>query len=206
LIPRLLVRYRLKFPGIELRVEVEQSAAMTARLLEGQVDVALSEVPPMVDRFVARVFMRDPLVPIVPARHPLLKRKTIELSEFLKGGLIVREGQSPGESFLERELRRLHMNVQPILRVNSTEAAKEAVAAGLGVAIVSGLAVSAEGGRQRLAAVRLQDCDITRPLYVIRPTSGQPSKAAKAFLCMLDHAARGLLPAVERRGRGSIRR
>jgi len=198
LIPKLLVRYRLKYPGISLRVEVEQSSAMLPRLLDGLIDVALTEVQPTVDRLASRVFMRDRYAAIVPAAHPLAKRRTVALADFVKAGLIVRDSPPPGESFVERELRRLKCEFEPLLRVSSTEAAKEAVAAGLGVAIISGLAVPTDGGKQRLVRVRLRGVDISRPLYCVRPNIGEPSKPAKAFLCMLDHTARGSLPPLDR--------
>lgn len=198
LIPRLLVRYRLKYPGISLHVEVEQSATMTPRLLDGKIDLAFTEVQPTADRLVARVFMRDLFQAIVPTGHPLARRKNINIAEFINAGLIIRDHSVAGESFVERELYRLSgAEVHPILRVNSTEAVKEAVAAGLGVAIVSGLALHADDSKQRLTKVQVRGVTLRRPLYCVRPNSGQPSKAAKAFLCMLDHAARGSLPPLD---------
>jgi DNA-binding transcriptional LysR family regulator len=88
--------------------------------------------------------------------------------------------------------------LKPILRLSSTEAIKEAVAAGLGVGIVSGLAVKSDLALKRLSAVSLKGINIRRPLYqVLQPNRERP-KVVIAFLYMLKHAARGTLPGLDK--------
>jgi len=195
LLPRVLVRYRLKYPGIRLKVEIEQSDTLYRRLYQDdQVDVALTEVEPTSDQFDYQVFMRDTFCPIVPFGHPLAKRKSVQFDQFASAGLILRDSESAGGSFVEHVLREERIEVQPLLRLNSTEAIKEAVVAGLGVGIVSGLAVKSDLALKRLAAISLKGLSFRRPLYRVTRKGSVESKALIALMYMVKHAARGTLP------------
>jgi DNA-binding transcriptional LysR family regulator len=86
------------------------------------------------------------------------------------------------------------VHVEPALRLSSAEAVKRAVAAGLGVAIVSKLAAGPERATKQLMIVPLSGPPLRRPFYHVRLRAKRESKAAHAFLCMLKHAVRGTLP------------
>jgi DNA-binding transcriptional LysR family regulator len=81
-----------------------------------------------------------------------------------------------------------------VLSLGSTEAVKQAVVAGLGVAMVSGLAAAGDVEAGRLAVLRLVGLSLDRPVYYVLPRGRRESKAAIAFRCLLKHAARGSLP------------
>ena len=193
LLPPLLVRYRLKYPGVDLGVEIEQASALYRRLADEQLDLALSEVEPTVDRFAARAFMHDTYHAILPAKHTLAKHGAVTPQQLAGAGLITRRSDAAGGSFVGRTLR---LTTPGTLQLDSTESIKQAVAAGLGVAIVSGLAVASPD--PRLAVRPLKGASLRRPLFAVRPRGGAESKALTAFLQMLKHAARGSLPPLDR--------
>jgi DNA-binding transcriptional LysR family regulator len=156
-------------------------------------DLALSEVEPTVERFAARVFTHDSYRAIVPAKHPLAKLKAVTPDQLAAAGLITRRSEAAGGSFVERSLR---FAAPPTLQLDSTESIKQAVAAGLGVAIVSGLAVASPD--PRLAVRALKGVSLRRPLYAVRPRAGAEGEPLTAFLQMLKHAAAGSLPPLEK--------
>ncbi len=212
LLPAVLVRYRLKYPGIRLKVEIEQAATLYRRMeaedssstvasiaTSSTIDIALTEVEPPGERFDFSVFMRDDFVPIVPFRHALAKRRSVSAAQLVEAGLILRDSESPTGSFVEQILTAAGETVRPILRLNSTEAIKEAVAAGLGVAIVSSLAVRSDLALKRLATVPFKGPPIRRPLYRVTRRGRSESRAVIAFLYMLKHASRGTLPSLDRK-------
>ena len=65
--------------------------------------------------------------------------------------------------------------------------------AGLGVTILSEMAVAAEVRDGRLRVLAVAGLPLRRPLYRTR-RAGPDSRAAVAFGCLLKHAARGTLP------------
>lgn len=183
LLPPVLLRYRRKYPGVELGVEIEQSSALFRRLAEEQVDLALTEVEPTVDRFAARVFLHDTYHAILPAKHALAKYAAVTVPQLMAAGMIVRTSDAPGGSFAERAMRNAGHAVTPSLRLDSTETIKQAVAGGLGVAMVSGVSVAHADGR--IAVRPLKGVSVRRPLYAVRPRGGAESRALTAFLDML---------------------
>jgi DNA-binding transcriptional LysR family regulator len=200
LLPRVLVRYRLKYPGIRLKVEIEQAAALY-RQMDGDhsIDVGLTEMEPVDDRLAFTVFTLDTFLAIVPTGHALTRRRTVDAARFVEAGLLLRDSDSATGSFVEQCLRQAGIKVRASLRLNTTEAIKEAVAAGLGVGIVSGLAVRSDIANKRIATVSLKGLTIRRPLYQISRHGHGQSKAVTAFLYMLKHAARGTLPGFDKR-------
>jgi DNA-binding transcriptional LysR family regulator len=72
------------------------------------------------------------------------------------------------------------------MNLGSTEAIKNAVVCGLGVAIVSRLAVALECSIGRLREVKIPDLEIRRPLHCLTLRGKRPSPAAGEFLALLD--------------------
>ena len=72
----------------------------------------------------------------------------------------------------------------------STEAMKRAVAAGVGLAVVSRLAVELELRAGILAEVRMTDLTIRRPLHLLRARGRHQSHAARAFVELLRQTVR----------------
>jgi len=143
----------------------------------------------------ARAFMTDELVAIAPPSHPLARRRRVTPEQLCREPFVVRETGSQTQSLVERTLAGHGHALDAVLALGSTEAVKEAVAEGLGVAMVSKLAVESDVARKRLAVLRVKGLSIRRPVYLLRARGRQESKAAHAFGCILKHAGRGTLPA-----------
>lgn len=189
-LPEILVCFRRRFPAIGLTLEVENAAGLQRRLADGALDFAVSEVAPADDRFDSTVFMADRLIAIAAPRHPLVRtRGPLTLRKLCQHPFVVRETGSGTKSLVERALAERGLSVSVVLSVSSTEAVKQAVAAGMGVAIVASLAAGPDLASRRLIRLPIRDLSITRPLYHVALKARRPSKAATAFLCLIRHAA-----------------
>ena len=123
------------------------------QLREGGLDVGFSTVAPDEVDLEHRPFADDKLVVIVPPRHRLAGR-TARLREVAGESVIVRDAASVTGSFADRRSRKPGCALEPVLSLGSTEAVKQAVMSGLGVAIVSKLAVEADLKARRMSHVR----------------------------------------------------
>ena len=101
---------------------------------------------------------------------------------------IAREEGSSTRGVAERYLARLGVTLTPAMELGSTEAIREAVAAGLGVALVSRHAVLARD--RRIVAARLAGSRWTRDLLIVRRLGTPLGPAAAAFrdLLIASHA------------------
>ena len=72
-IPRLLARFRLTAPGVELRLRVAGNReALVNLMMAGEADLTVMGRPPRTLATRAEVFAQHPLVFVAPAGHPLL--------------------------------------------------------------------------------------------------------------------------------------
>src|SRR5262249_35449334 len=109
----------------------------------------------------------------------------IALNALQQEAFILREPGSGTRAVEERALARLKLPVRVALALGSTEAIKRVVAEGVGLAIVSRLAVRAECAPGRLAGLPVAGLHIERPLYMVRRTGRRDGPALQAFCSVL---------------------
>ncbi len=184
LLPKLLGVYHKRYPGIELHLEIANTQVIGQKLRE-TLDFGLTEgfaEDPSLD---AEIFAEDTLTAIVPPGHPLLEEPAVTASRFCVEPFLMREPGSGTREVVERALLRQGITVRPALSLGSTEAIKQGVAAGLGVAIVSRLALETEIKLGLLCPLPLSGLTLVRPLHLLRLRGKSESAAAQAFLALL---------------------
>jgi DNA-binding transcriptional LysR family regulator len=194
LLPRALVYFRQRFPGVRVDLEIEHSHLLRTRMNEGSLELGLTEADVHWPELDATPFLTDELVAIAHPSHPLAQKRRVTPEALCREPFIVREAASQTRSLVERSLAAQGYSLRPALSLSSTEAVKQAVAAGLGVAMVSKLAVASALATGELAMIRLQGLALRRHIYLVRQRGHTEGKASTAFLCVLKHAARGTLP------------
>lgn len=204
LLPAALVYFRQRFPGVRLRLEVGNAHLLRRALADGDTNLVLTEAEVRWPECESRVLFQDELVPVVHPGHALARRRKVTAEALCREPFVVREAGSESRSLAERALAEAGHVVEPVLSLGSTEAVKQAVVAGLGVAVVSRLAVAGEVADGRLAVLRVEGLSLRRPVRLFTLAGKTPPKASHAFACILRHAARGSLPrrAVARTGAG----
>lgn len=185
LLPEVIAEFHRRFPGLELHLEIANTQRIQRALLEGSIELGLTEGPIENDELESTVFFQDELVAIAPAGHPLLQKRPVSAREFCREPLILREEGSGTRAVVERVLRRKGLEARPVLSLASPEAIKNMVAAGIGVAIVSRLIVGLELQSGLLGIVRLKDLAIPRPLHLQRVRGRSESPAVTRFLAVL---------------------
>jgi DNA-binding transcriptional LysR family regulator len=132
----------------------------------------------------SRVFYKDELVAVAPPHHPLLRRN-VAVRDLCKEPWVMREPGSGTRAVVEQALAQRGVNAQPVLSLSSTEAIKRAVIAGLGVAVISRLALENEIKANSLAIIPVSGFAIRRPLHLQRVRGRSQSLAAQEFLNIL---------------------
>jgi DNA-binding transcriptional LysR family regulator len=185
-LPSLLVKYRRIYPGVEMRMEVHPTTTIARLLLDGAVDVGLAESAAESEGIDSSVFMTDRMTAIAPPMHPFTRRRTISAEELCRVPFVVRELGSGSKSLVERALLERGLKVEPVMSLGSTEAIKRAVMEGVGVAIVSGLAVGLEVAAGKLAALRVKGLSVERRCYLLAAKGRHPSVAVQGFVRMVE--------------------
>jgi len=196
LLPRVLSAFRARFPDVQLNVEVADTAAVLDRLLRRQYDLGLVGGVAHTERLEFIPFAIDELVLIAPRDHPLARRTTVAPSEVAREPFVLREAGSGTRTAAEQVLQRLGLTQLTIASVlGSSEAVKQAVAAGVGLAVVSGSALDPH--EERVAVVPLEGTPITRRMYVALERGRPPGRLSEAFIhWLLSAETQALLAAL----------
>lgn len=185
LLPEILGQFRRMHPGVELHLEIGNTEDIQHQLIEGRLDLGLTEGLVEDERLEAEVFREDELVVIAPPGHPILAKRRVTAERLAREPLILREPGSGTRAVVERALAAKGISIRPVMSMGSTEAIKRAVAAGVGLAIVSELTVKLETESGRLAIVPLSDLTLRRPLHLLRLRGRDEPAAVKEFLGMM---------------------
>lgn len=186
LVPGLLAEFHSQFPEIELQTEIGNTDRVHQALIAGVVELGMTEGLLETEELESTVFYQDELVPIVAPDHPLLKRSGVTAREMCREPILFREEGSGTRAVVERALRKKGITVRPILSLASPEAIKNAVAAGMGVAIVSRLIVSLEVQAGTLGIIPVKDLSILRPLHLQRVRGRSLSPSLSKFLEIVE--------------------
>jgi len=101
---------------------------------------------------------------------------------------IMREQGSGTRTLLDEEFSRLNLRVRPIMELGSTAAVKQAVAAGLGISIISSRSIRLEVAAGLLKPMRCTDLRLVREIRYVHHKDKRLSRAATAFLQILKKA------------------
>jgi DNA-binding transcriptional LysR family regulator len=188
LIPNVFGAFQRVHPEVRLELEIANTAAIQALVSEGRIDLGLTEGNVPSEQFAVEVVHYDELVAVARPDHPLCKKRKVAAVELSTVPFICRERGSGSREVIEAALRERGVELTPAMALGSTEAIKNAVAAGLGVAILSRLTVELELQAGRLAVLELRDLSLRRALHMVQLRGKQRSPAVEAFVGKLREA------------------
>ena len=191
--PRLLAGFCRRHPGVRISLDVANRDGLIQALENNTSDIVIMGKPPERLPVRAEIFLDNPLVVIAPPGHPLTGRRRIPLSELARHPFIVRERGSGTRAAVERFLARHDVERPTGMEMNSSEAIKQAVQAGLGLGVVSLHTLEMELALQRLVVLDVEDFPIMRHWRMVYRRDKRFSAVAQAFHDFVRDEAGALL-------------
>jgi DNA-binding transcriptional LysR family regulator len=185
MLPPFLGRFHLRHPRIRIRASSANTRTVLRMLLESRVDVALVEGPVSHSRVEVQPWRDDELVVICRPDHELLLRGNVDVEMLVREQFIVREPGSGTRDVSARALALHGARLTNSMRVGGTEAIKQAVAAGLGLAIVSRAAAADQLALGKIAVLSVNGLAIRRTLTQIKLRGRVTSAAARELELLL---------------------
>lgn len=140
-------------PQVAVRLRVGNTETIAMALLAHDLDVACVEGPVLDPELEVLPWREDALVVCAPPGHPLARRRTLAAGDFAGAAWVIREPGSATRAQTEQVLARLPATGRR-LELSQVEAIKQAVAAGLGIALLPEVAVRDAVDNGRLRALR----------------------------------------------------
>ena len=139
-LPPLLVRYRKRFPQVEVRIDVAATGRPLDMLLAGKLDLAIMSSPVRDRRLVSRPVFDDELVVVAARDHRFAKQTHVRLSDLRDETLYVYPPKEESRVLQEVLVPSGHAPAR-VEEVMLTESIAELVTAGLGVSVLARWAV-----------------------------------------------------------------
>ncbi|MGR9072165.1 MAG: LysR family transcriptional regulator [Gammaproteobacteria bacterium] len=178
----LLAQFRRQHPGIGFQLKIQNRAELLECLEENTVDLVIMGQPPADRGLVARSFMKNPLVVIAPPDHPLCDRQFIHLSELMQSEFVVREPGSGTRIAMQRFFAEQGFQLIASMEMPNNEAIKQAVAAGLGLGIISLHTLQQELALNQIKILNVEKMPILRAWHVVHAGQKILSPATALFI------------------------
>jgi DNA-binding transcriptional LysR family regulator len=183
-LPQVLRRYRRRYPGVQVGVEVAGSRPLAERVRRGELDLALVTLPCEHAELETDEVRREPVYFVGAPRHPLTRRR-LTLAELAREPIIHHGSDSVTRAEVAALFRVRGLEPRIAMEVSSPEAMKQLVLLGLGVAPFSRSQVAGELKSGRLVRLRVTGFRCWRRSGLIRRRAAPPLRAVSAFLEML---------------------
>lgn len=175
----LIGRFRKKYTGMSVSLHMGNAQEILNGLVDFSYDIGVVADMKEDDRFFSFTLCRDPLVAFVSSRHPWASRREVTLKDLSNARLILREKGSRTRIHVEEEFTKANLRLDVAMEVQGREAAREAVAAEIGIGIVS---KPEFGHDSRLVALPLIDCNARMTESVVCLKEKTSVRSVKAFL------------------------
>ena len=193
MLPEVLGEFKVRYPGIEISLSITNKEQVLRHVLAASSDLGFVGPPVRFPELVTEEYLEDELMLIVSPHHRLAHQETVLARELTEDVFILREIGSGTREIMEEELRRVGVPLRHAMELGGTEAIKQAVAANLGVSIVSTHSVTHEVLLGRLCTVRISDLNLRRRIFLLYPRNMPLSPAAQGFRRFLfeSHSGEG---------------
>jgi DNA-binding transcriptional LysR family regulator len=188
-LPALVGQFKAKYPDISISLLIGSTRQVSDWLDEGRVEVGVVGARPAARTLAARELMADELVVVVAATHPWARRGTITLADLQTEPMVVRERGSGSRDAVEHALHEAGIapaTLRVVGEMGSTQAVKQAVRAGVGIALISRRAVEDECRAGLLACVKVKDLRVARAFYLVTHRDRTRSPLAEAFVEFIE--------------------
>ncbi|MDI3328796.1 MAG: LysR family transcriptional regulator [Alicyclobacillaceae bacterium] len=192
-LPGIIAEFCRRYPGVAPTITIENTSRVAEQIIRYELDVGIVEGNLQHADLEVRAFARDEMVVIVSARHPLAGREEVEAGELREETWIVREPGSGTREATDRMFADLRLSPASVMEFSSNQIIKESVEAGLGVSLISRLAIRKEIMLGTLVPLRLRGYPVVRSFSWVVRASQFRTKVVQLFLEFLSQTGAGVM-------------
>ena len=178
---RLISRFSQAHPSVQISLDVTNRHDLLKRLEVNEPDLVLMGRPPSSADLISTAFMDNPLVIISNPHHPLANQENIPIERLSDETFVLREQGSGTRAAMESMFKKYSIEPNVSTQLSGNESIKQAVEAGLGLALVSFHTVDLELKANRLATLDVQHFPILKKWHIGRRSGKQLSATAHVF-------------------------
>lgn len=164
--PHMLARFRADYPAIAINLRDGNRQWVNEALVKGEIDLAIMGKPLDDGDVVVEAFASHPSVIAAAPDHPLAGQRDLPMSVLASEPMVVREAGSGTRSLLTRFVEHAGVTPKIALTTSSNETIKQAVMAGMGIALISRHTIGLELGLGMMTTLAVEGFPLMRSWFV----------------------------------------
>jgi DNA-binding transcriptional LysR family regulator len=191
--PRMLGAFIQRYPGVEASLEIHNRKTLIDRLANNEDDLYLFASPLEREDVVTQALLPNPLVVFARDDHPLANARRISVERIATEPFLMREPGSGTRLLATKLFEQRGLTPKIRLELSDDEAIKEAILAGLGVAIMSRFTLGLEAEPSRLICLDVDGFPLENHWHFAYPVGKQLSATTRAFMDFARLEAKALV-------------
>jgi DNA-binding transcriptional LysR family regulator len=171
IVPHVLARFQAAHPGIAINLRFGNRQQIVDWLDRGEIELAVMGQPGEHADVVATEFAIHPSVIIASTDHRLAKAPSLDISDLVAERLITREEGSGTRTLMERACLAAGFTPRIGMTTDSNETIKQAVMAGMGIAVISRHTIGLELALGLVRTLPVEGFPVLRAWFVVRRKS-----------------------------------
>lgn len=195
-LPQAVAAFASEWPGVSVRLEIGNRDEIMAKLRAYEIDLAVTGRPPLDIPIRRAPIGEHPYVIVGSPRHRLVSRSSVPFSALRSETFIMRERGSGTRTLAARLISTAGFPPRVGMEMGSNESIKQAVMAGLGIAVISAHTVATEVRDGRLVILSVRGLPVIKQWYVTSREDKRLLPPAQAFWEFLATRGQALLPVI----------
>jgi len=180
-----LGQFRKLHSGIQIRVHRMFSRDIPHEVLNYRLDLGAISYVPREGQLQATEILKDELTLVVPPKHPLAKRKEVDVTDLENESFVAHSVESPFRRRVIELFGRNRTTLNMPIEMPTIESIKRFVQMGMGVAIVPRMCVAWEIDRGWMKEVRVRQLNLPRHVYLVSRKGARLPHAAAELIRLL---------------------
>ena len=189
LMPPMIAGFKRQYPDVIISLIIGDTAHVISGILDGSLELGLVGARAETHKIEQKKVISDEMRLIVPAHHRWANKNHVSLKQLVSEPFILRERGSGTLKSLHQNLRDQGHAVEDlkvIAELGSTEAICQGIKNGVGVSVLSTLAVAEDLQAGKLSALKVDGLQLERSFYLTRHRHRSPSPLHQAFVKFLN--------------------
>lgn len=180
-----IAKFRELHPGIQIRVHRMFSRDIPHEVLNYRLDLGAVSYIPRDPQLQATEIVKDELTLVVPPKHPLAKRKEVDVADLGNESFIAHIVESPFRRRVIELFARNRTALNMPTEMPTIESIKRFVQMGMGVAIVPRMCVAWEIDHGWMKEVKVRQLNLPRHVYLVSRRGARLPHAAAELVRIL---------------------
>ncbi len=196
-LPKMIGSFKITHPESQIALQITDTTGAAEAVSDGRAEAGIVGARWRHPKLDFQEIVSDELILIVSPQHRwATQHNIIEPDELTEEPFVLREAGSGTRMVIKQAMEDRGLSIgrlNVVAELGSTEAVKQSVKDGMGVSILSVLAVGEELRQGSLVAIEIHGIKFKRSLYLIQRKNRQCSPLCSAFLAHIDNGLRKIV-------------